>query len=60
MCHPVQTVERFSQFATPIFDAIQNHRFQSEKLIAARDLLLPRLISGQLSVTQAERELEAA
>lgn len=57
---PRAIVESFSRFATPIFDAIQNHRSQSEKLAAARDLLLPRLISGQLSVTQAERELEAA
>lgn len=30
------------------------------KLGASRDLLLPRLISGQLSVEAAERELEAA
>jgi len=33
---------------------------QIANLAAARDLLLPRLISGQLSVTDAERELEAA
>lgn len=32
----------------------------NQNLATARDLLLPRLISGQLSVTQAERELEAA
>ncbi|MDY7807450.1 restriction endonuclease subunit S [Burkholderia stagnalis] len=56
---PRAIVECFSRFAMPIFDAIQNHRFQSEKLAAARDLLLPRLISGQLLVSQAERELEA-
>jgi type I restriction enzyme S subunit len=29
-------------------------------LATARDLLLPRLISGELSVTEAERELDAA
>ena len=29
-------------------------------LAASRDLLLPRLISGELSVTEAERELDAA
>lgn len=32
----------------------------NEKLAVSRDLLLPRLISGQLSVEAAERELEAA
>jgi len=31
----------------------------NERLAASRDLLLPRLISGQLSVTTAERQLEA-
>ena len=41
-------------------ELVENIRFQNLKLAAARDLLLPRLISGQLSVTQAERELEAA
>jgi hypothetical protein len=30
-----------------------------DALSAARDLLLPRLISGQLSLTHAEQELEA-
>ena len=29
-------------------------------LPTSRDLLLPRLISGDLSVTEAERELDAA
>jgi type I restriction enzyme S subunit len=29
-------------------------------LVASRDLLLPRLISGQLSVEAAEREMEDA
>lgn len=33
---------------------------QNERLAAARDLLLPRLISGQLSFEAAERELEQA
>ena len=31
----------------------------NERLAASRDLLLPRLISGDLPVTTAERELEA-
>lgn len=33
---------------------------QTSRLAASRDLLLPRLISGQLSVEAAERELEDA
>jgi hypothetical protein len=31
---------------------------QSQNLRRMRDLLLPRLISGEVSVTTAERELE--
>lgn len=33
---------------------------QNQRLAASRDLLLPRLISGQLSIEAAERELELA
>ncbi len=33
---------------------------QNNALAASRDLLLPRLISGELSVTEAKRELDAA
>lgn len=32
----------------------------NDRLAASRDLLLPRLISGQLSVEAAERQLEEA
>jgi type I restriction enzyme S subunit len=32
----------------------------SQNLAAARELLLPRLISGELSVAAAERELDDA
>lgn len=32
---------------------------QQTVLVASRDLLLPRLISGELSAPAAERELEA-
>ncbi len=35
-------------------------RLQNANLASSRDLLLPRLLSGQLSVTAAERELEDA
>jgi type I restriction enzyme S subunit len=44
----------------PIGDAIIVHRHQQRRLAASRDLLLPRLISGELSISAAQRELEAA
>lgn len=52
--------ERFEKAAWPMLELVGQIGLSSERLAAARDLLLPRLISGQLSVAQAERELEVA
>lgn len=52
--------ERFENVAWPMLELVGQIGLSSKRLAATRDLLLPRLISGQLSVTQAERELEAA
>lgn len=57
---PSQLLARFEQIAMTNFKVIDVIRLESERLAAARDLLLPRLISGQLSLTQAEQNLEAA
>jgi len=43
-------VERFELFATPIYEQITNLVAQNEKLVSARDLLLPRLMSGEITV----------
>jgi type I restriction enzyme, S subunit len=52
--------KRFQAFAEPLFDLMETFQVQNSKLAAARDLLLPRLISGELSVSTAKRELETA
>ncbi|AXE97335.1 restriction endonuclease subunit S [Paraburkholderia hospita] len=52
--------ERFEKAAWPMLELVGQIGLSNARLAAARDLLLPRLISGQLSVAQAERELEAA
>lgn len=57
---PSPLLTRFEQIAMTNFKAAAVIRHESETLAAARDLLLPRLISGQLSVAQAEQELKAA
>lgn len=54
------TQARADAFFSPIDDELVNLRVSNERLAASRDLLLPRLISGQLSLEAAERELEAA
>jgi type I restriction enzyme S subunit len=52
-------LKRADQFLAGIYADLVNTQSQSRKLAAARDLLLPRLISGQLDLAAA-RELETA
>lgn len=40
----------FDEVASPMFVHIENLARQNEKLRAARDLLLPRLMSGEIAV----------
>jgi type I restriction enzyme S subunit len=51
---------RFQDTVGPIVELCATLQAANQRLAASRDLLLPRLISGQLSVNQAERELEKA
>ncbi len=57
---PDALVERFSSAAQPMFAQMHAIEQTSANAQSQRDLLLPRLISGELSVTEAERELDAA
>ena len=57
---PADLMASFEQFAITNLRAADVLRKQSTTLAAARDLLLPRLISGELSVAAAEREMEDA
>jgi type I restriction enzyme S subunit len=40
----------FNEFAVPVFQQIKTLHFQNQKLRTARDLLLPRLMSGEIAV----------
>ncbi|RJY09317.1 restriction endonuclease subunit S [Aurantiacibacter aquimixticola] len=55
-----ETQRQADAFFSPVDEELVNLHVANEKLAASRDLLLPRLISGQLSVEIAERELEDA
>ena len=57
---PAELVERFTDFAEPMLRLADSLRKANGSLSASRNLLLPRLISGQLSVADAERKLEVA
>lgn len=59
----VPTIEirgAFDQLAVPIFDKIKANELHRCSLTELRDTLLPRLISGKLRLSDAEREIEAA
>lgn len=45
-------------YISPIFESFWKHRLESRTLAALRDALLPKLISGELRVKDAERFLE--
>jgi type I restriction enzyme S subunit len=48
---PAATLQRaFTDFVEPLVDQRETLQFQNEKLRAARDLLLPRLMSGEIIV----------
>ena len=51
---------RFELVVGPMLDAVVGIKKSTAVLTAQHDLLLPRLISGELSVAAAEAELEAA
>jgi type I restriction enzyme S subunit len=57
---PEQLVAKYEAHARPLIDLVLHLEHAQHVLNSARDLLLPRLISGELSVSSAERELEAA
>jgi type I restriction enzyme, S subunit len=47
---PKNLLTAFDEFATPLFEQIEHLKQQNQKLRAARDLLLPRLMSGEIAV----------
>lgn len=51
-------ISQFAAFAEPALAQVDALQLANAKLTAARDLLLPRLISGQLDLAAATRELE--
>ncbi|TXH49244.1 MAG: restriction endonuclease subunit S [Burkholderiaceae bacterium] len=57
-CAPPELIAQFEQHAMTTLVTAYNLERQNSRLAESRDLLLPRLISGDRTVTTAERELE--
>lgn len=47
---PEALCRRFEPLVTPIFNLIKTLKYQNQKLAQARDLLLPRRMSGKIEV----------
>ena len=53
-------VELFECHVGPLDDRIRRNVTESETLAQTRDLLLPKLMSGEIRLREAERQIEAA
>jgi type I restriction enzyme S subunit len=52
MVPPLNLMDRFADFVAPVLEQIDTLTNATEKLSHTRDLLLPRLLSGQLNVEE--------
>jgi type I restriction enzyme S subunit len=55
-----EVLTNFSKLAAPLYRQLAENEHESRTLAKLRDTLLPKLISGELRVKDAERFLEAA
>jgi type I restriction enzyme S subunit len=51
---PVDIVQQFDEANAALFRDIRGCRLRSNQVAAARDLLLPRLVSGQLDISDID------
>ncbi len=51
-----ETVDAFARLVNPFVSAVLNRALASRKLQRARDLLLPRLLSGEIDVDELDIE----
>jgi len=57
---PERTLRAFDAIAEPLYQRIAKNERETRTLAQTRDLLLPRLMSGELRVAEAEPIVEAA
>lgn len=54
----VAVLKAFDELVEPMDRKIRNNELENRTLIKTRDLLLPKLMSGEIRVGEAEREIE--
>jgi type I restriction enzyme S subunit len=57
VCPPRALIEDWDSVAAPIFDSIEGHRLQSECLVRLRDLLVPKLMTGEIDVSSLDLDV---
>ena len=57
---PPRLAQAFNQLATSTFEQCEANLEQSSRLAALRDTLLPKLLSGELRIPEAEQAVEEA
>ncbi|QSY89509.1 restriction endonuclease subunit S [Rhizobium bangladeshense] len=57
---PSDVASGFSGFAAPMFAKMESSKEENRTLAATRDLLLPKLMSGEIRLSEAEGLMEAA
>lgn len=55
-----EVLAAFSDYAAPMFQKVENSKEENLTLAATRDLLLPKLMSGEIRLAEAEDLMEAA
>jgi len=60
VCPPANCTEEFGQVISPIVRLIYKLEMQNQFLRRTRDLLLPKLISGELDVSELDIDMEGA
>ncbi|WP_416193647.1 hypothetical protein [Nitrobacter sp. TKz-YC01] len=54
-----ELVEALNEVVAPMLDLMRTRSRENRTLAATRDLLLPKLMSGEIRLRDAERQIEA-
>lgn len=55
-----ELTKKLEEYIDPLFERILANRFHDKNLSILRDILLPKLLSGEIRVSEAEKQVEAA
>ena len=53
-------LKRFDEIVGPLYERIRDNEIETHSLVGLRDLLLPKLMSGEIHLKDAEKKIEEA